>query len=122
MNPRPFFPPYNVRFRRGTPKSLLSMEWECQASESSFISWDFWKVSPGFVVCLYSFLPLCLANGDRDRHYPHPHYVIPHRINSSSTVIPGTPCFTEQCSFYIPIHRAAPRAFGLQSGLAIMRV
>lgn len=20
------------------------MEWECQASESSFISWDFWKV------------------------------------------------------------------------------
>ena len=21
------------------------MEWECQASESSFISWDFWKVS-----------------------------------------------------------------------------
>ena len=45
MNPRPFFPPYNVRFRRGAPKSLLSMEWECQASESSFISWDFWKVS-----------------------------------------------------------------------------
>ena len=44
MNPRPFFPPYNVRFRRGAPKSLLSMEWECQASESSFISWDFWKV------------------------------------------------------------------------------
>jgi len=45
MNPRPFFPPYNVRFRRGAPKSLLSMEWVCQASESSFISWDFWKVS-----------------------------------------------------------------------------
>ena len=44
MNPKPFFPPYNVRFRRGAPKSLLSMEWECQASESSFISWDFWKV------------------------------------------------------------------------------
>lgn len=48
MNPRPFFPPYNVKFRRGTPKSLLSMEWECQASESSFISWDFWKVSQKF--------------------------------------------------------------------------
>lgn len=52
MRPDPFYPPYNVRFRRGKPtglpenapsSALLSDEYECQASESSFISWDFWK-------------------------------------------------------------------------------
>jgi alpha-1,3-mannosyltransferase len=61
MNPRPFFPPYNVRFRRGAPKSLLSMEWECQASESSFISWDFWKVSHP--------RPLCRLTNSADEQY-----------------------------------------------------
>jgi len=52
MRPDPFYPPYNVRFRRGAPTGLspnapantpLGNEVECQASESSFISWDFWK-------------------------------------------------------------------------------
>ncbi|WVQ86291.1 hypothetical protein IAT38_008459 [Cryptococcus sp. DSM 104549] len=47
MSPQPFFPPYNVRFRRGTPRT--EDFWECQASESSFISWDFWKYGFGRV-------------------------------------------------------------------------
>ncbi|KAK4689662.1 alpha-1,3-mannosyltransferase, partial [Tremellales sp. Uapishka_1] len=41
LNPLPFLPPYNVRFRRGKPQT--ETEFECQASESTFISWDFWK-------------------------------------------------------------------------------
>ncbi|WWC92529.1 uncharacterized protein L201_007488 [Kwoniella dendrophila CBS 6074] len=41
LNPQPFYAPYNVRFRRGKPRT--EKFWECQASESSFISWDFWK-------------------------------------------------------------------------------
>ncbi|AFR98256.1 hypothetical protein C343_06232 [Cryptococcus neoformans C23] len=45
MSPEPFLPPYNVRFRRGTPRT--DDFWECQASESSFISWDFWKYGFG---------------------------------------------------------------------------
>jgi alpha-1,3-mannosyltransferase len=67
MRPDPFYPPYNVRFRRGKPTGLpsdystneiLKDEYECQASESSFISWDFWKygfgriaVVPGVHAC-----------------------------------------------------------------------
>ena len=58
----PFLPPYNIRFRRGaTPPSgsdLTSADMECQQSESSFISWDFWKygfgriqVVPGVHAC-----------------------------------------------------------------------
>jgi hypothetical protein len=52
MRPDPFLPPYNVRFRRGAPTNLppdaphnapLGSDVECQASESAFISWDFWK-------------------------------------------------------------------------------
>ena len=50
LNPTPFLPPYNVRFRRGKPKSMLQMgEMECQWSESAFISWDFWKYGFGRV-------------------------------------------------------------------------
>lgn len=45
MTPEPFLPPYNVRFRRATPRT--EDFWECQASESSFISWDFWKYGFG---------------------------------------------------------------------------
>ncbi|WOO82265.1 Alpha-1,3-mannosyltransferase CMT1 [Vanrija pseudolonga] len=49
MNPVPFLPPYNVRFRRGVPRRPDQQpgEEECQASESSFISWDFWKYGFG---------------------------------------------------------------------------
>ncbi|KAK6906432.1 hypothetical protein I204_00758 [Kwoniella mangroviensis CBS 8886] len=47
LNPQPFYPPYNVRFRRGQPRT--EKYWECQASESSFISWDFWKYGFGRV-------------------------------------------------------------------------
>ncbi|EIW69318.1 hypothetical protein TREMEDRAFT_62182 [Tremella mesenterica DSM 1558] len=49
LNPTPFLPPYNVRFRRGKPKSMFSNELECQWSESAFISWDFWKYGFGRV-------------------------------------------------------------------------
>ncbi|WWC64987.1 uncharacterized protein I303_107601 [Kwoniella dejecticola CBS 10117] len=45
LNPQPFMAPYNVRFRRGQPRT--DKFWECQASESSFISWDFWKYGFG---------------------------------------------------------------------------
>ncbi|WWC72778.1 uncharacterized protein I206_106742 [Kwoniella pini CBS 10737] len=45
LNPQPFMSPYNVRFRRGKPRT--DKFWECQASESSFISWDFWKFGFG---------------------------------------------------------------------------
>ncbi|WVQ95404.1 hypothetical protein IAU59_002501 [Kwoniella sp. CBS 9459] len=45
LNPQPFLPPYNVKFRRGKPRT--NDFWECQASESSFISWDFWKYGFG---------------------------------------------------------------------------
>ncbi|WVR08784.1 hypothetical protein IAU60_005842 [Kwoniella sp. DSM 27419] len=47
LNPKPFLAPYNVRFRRGQPRT--DEFWECQASESSFISWDFWKFGFGKV-------------------------------------------------------------------------
>nr|XP_019050892.1 hypothetical protein I302_01335 [Kwoniella bestiolae CBS 10118]OCF29822.1 hypothetical protein I302_01335 [Kwoniella bestiolae CBS 10118] len=47
LNPQPFYPPYNVRFRRAKPRT--EQFWECQASESSFISWDFWKYGFGRV-------------------------------------------------------------------------
>ncbi|ODN77733.1 hypothetical protein L202_04874 [Cryptococcus amylolentus CBS 6039] len=45
MSAEPFLPPYNVRFRRAAPRT--DDFWECQASESSFISWDFWKYGFG---------------------------------------------------------------------------
>ena len=62
MNPVPFMPPYNVRFRRGAPapphSDLTAADVECQMSESAFISWDFWKfgfgriqVVPGVHAC-----------------------------------------------------------------------
>ena len=63
MAPEPFLPPYNVRFRRGAGapddgSGRTAADVECQASESSFISWDFWKygfgrilVVPGVHVC-----------------------------------------------------------------------
>lgn len=59
MRPDPFYPPYNVRFRRAqsTGRSpdmdhriILPPEIECQQSESSFISWDFWKYGFGRVM------------------------------------------------------------------------
>ncbi|KAL7420912.1 hypothetical protein Q5752_004866 [Cryptotrichosporon argae] len=51
MAPTPFLPPYNVRFRRGTPRrpDQAPGEEECQASESQFIAWDFWKYGFGRV-------------------------------------------------------------------------
>ncbi|ORY31315.1 cryptococcal mannosyltransferase 1-domain-containing protein, partial [Naematelia encephala] len=60
INPRPFFPPFNVRFRRGAAATdgRTAADNECQMSESSFISWDFWKygfsriqVIPGVHAC-----------------------------------------------------------------------
>jgi hypothetical protein len=59
MRPDPFLPPYNVRFRRGAPTNLppdaphnaiLGSDVECQASESAFISWDFWKYGFGRIM------------------------------------------------------------------------
>ena len=51
MNPIPFLPPYNVRFRRGAEapsgSDLTAADMECQMSESAFISWDFWKYGFG---------------------------------------------------------------------------
>lgn len=53
MSPTPFLPPYNVRFRRGAQaprgSDLTAADIECQQSESSFISWDFWKYGFGRV-------------------------------------------------------------------------
>lgn len=51
MNPVPFTPPYNVRFRRGEPRRPDQREGdeECQSSESMFISWDFWRYGFGRV-------------------------------------------------------------------------
>lgn len=45
LSPTPFFAPYYVRFRRGTPRRSDQKEGEeeCQASESQFIPLDFWK-------------------------------------------------------------------------------
>ncbi len=62
LSPTPFLPPYNLRFRRGAvaPRGskFSSADRECQQSESSFISWDFWKygfgriqVVPGVHAC-----------------------------------------------------------------------
>ncbi|WWD20893.1 hypothetical protein CI109_105371 [Kwoniella shandongensis] len=50
LSPTPFLPPYNVRFRRGKPRT--DDFWECQASESSFISWDFWKYGFGRIAVI----------------------------------------------------------------------
>nr|ODN74933.1 hypothetical protein L203_06616 [Cryptococcus depauperatus CBS 7841] len=50
MTPEPFLPPYNVRFRRGTPRT--EEFWECQLSECSFISWDFWKYGFGRIAVI----------------------------------------------------------------------
>lgn len=49
MNPTPFMHPYNVRFRRAEPRRPDQAEGteECQASESAFISWDFWSYGFG---------------------------------------------------------------------------
>ncbi|GMK56330.1 hypothetical protein CspeluHIS016_0301700 [Cutaneotrichosporon spelunceum] len=52
INPTPFAPPYNVRFRRGTPRhpDQREGEEECQSSESMFLSWDFWRYGFGRVL------------------------------------------------------------------------
>jgi len=42
LDPKPFLPPYNIRFRRGK-------QGECAASECSLIAADFWKVGFGRV-------------------------------------------------------------------------
>ncbi len=53
LSPTPFLPPYSIRFRRGATaphgSQLTSADLECQQSESSFISWDFWKYGFGRV-------------------------------------------------------------------------
>jgi alpha-1,3-mannosyltransferase len=44
LDPKPFLPPHNVRFRRGD-----AARGECAASECSLIATDFWKAGYGRV-------------------------------------------------------------------------
>ena len=85
MSPTPFLPPYNVRFRRGVPRAPHQRpgEEECQASESSFISWDFWKYGFGRIQTVPG---VHLTYGKDDARvrgwvdFPHPDAQHPERI------------------------------------------